>query len=177
MVELLSEFDAAYEFVHNDGPRLYVRTDRDAPRGKLVRLELDGPGTVWVKDETRNPTGAFKDRFHAVSVSMARHLGYAKVTSSTTGNHGTSLAAYAARAGLRCLVFVDPRAPQVQRDLIRLFGAGLVAMRERRGGVSMHRGGRAAYYAYKMALTLALLPVRRRSPYRAQQSTTPVSVP
>lgn len=98
----------------------------------LVRLDVEGPGTLWAKDETRNPTGAFKDRFHAVSVSMARHLGFAKVTSSTTGNHGTSLAAYAARAGLRCLVFADPGAPEVQRDLIALFGAGLVVMRSRR---------------------------------------------
>lgn len=99
----------------------------------LVRLEVEGPGALWAKDETRNPTGAFKDRFHAVSVSMARHLGFAKVTSSTTGNHGTSLAAYAARAGLRCLVFADPGAPEVQRDLIALFGAGLVVSKSRRG--------------------------------------------
>lgn len=42
-----------------------------------------------------------------------------------------------------------------------------VQMRERLGGVSMHRGGRIAYYAYKMALTLSLLPVRRSSPFRA----------
>jgi glycosyltransferase involved in cell wall biosynthesis len=42
-----------------------------------------------------------------------------------------------------------------------------VRMHERLGGVSMHRGGRIAYYAYKMLLTLSLLPVRRVSPFRA----------
>lgn len=98
----------------------------------LVRLDIQGPGVLWAKDETRNPTGAFKDRFHAVSVSMARHLGFTKVTSATTGNHGTSLAAYAARAGLRCVIFADPGAPEVQRDLIALFGAGLVVVKSRR---------------------------------------------
>ena len=36
-------------------------------------------------------------------------------------------------------------------------------MHARKGGVSMHRGGRAAYYAYKMLLTLSLLPIRRKS--------------
>jgi glycosyltransferase involved in cell wall biosynthesis len=36
-------------------------------------------------------------------------------------------------------------------------------MHPRKGGVSMHRGGRAAYYAYKMLLTLSLLPIRRKS--------------
>ncbi len=41
-----------------------------------------------------------------------------------------------------------------------------VTMHERIGGVSMHRGSRAAYYGYKMFLNLALLPVRRTSPFR-----------
>jgi glycosyltransferase involved in cell wall biosynthesis len=41
-----------------------------------------------------------------------------------------------------------------------------VKMHPRLGGLSMHRGGRAAYYAYKMLLTLSLLVVRRRSPFR-----------
>jgi hypothetical protein len=67
--------------------------------------------------------------------------------------------------------------------LITLSRAGLklvevpVVMHERIGGVSMHRGGRAAYYAYKMVLTLALLPIRRRSPFRAQHATTPECAP
>ena len=39
-------------------------------------------------------------------------------------------------------------------------------MHERIGGVSMHRGSRAAYYMFKMLLNLALLPVRRPSPFR-----------
>ena len=42
-----------------------------------------------------------------------------------------------------------------------------VRMHPRAGGVSMHRGSRVAYYAYKMILTLSLLPIRRASPYRA----------
>jgi hypothetical protein len=41
-----------------------------------------------------------------------------------------------------------------------------VKMHARVGGVSMHRGTRAAFYAYKMFMSLALLKVRRRSPYR-----------
>ncbi len=57
--------------------------------------------------------------------------------------------------------------------LITLSRAGLklkevpVRMHERKGGMSMHRGSMAAYYAYKMFLTLALLAVRRVSPFRA----------
>jgi hypothetical protein len=56
--------------------------------------------------------------------------------------------------------------------LIQLATSGLklvevpVKMHARVGGVSMHRGTRAAFYAYKMFMSLALLKVRRRSPYR-----------
>ena len=42
-----------------------------------------------------------------------------------------------------------------------------VRMHPRVGGVSMHRGSRVVFYAYKMFLTLALLPIRRASPYRS----------
>ena len=57
--------------------------------------------------------------------------------------------------------------------LIDLHRAGLkiaevpVRMYPRRGGTSMHRGGRVAFYAYKMLMNLSLLPVRRMSPFRA----------
>jgi threonine synthase len=98
----------------------------------LLRLPGAGPGRIWIKDETRNPTGAFKDRFQAVSVSMARAMGFGKVVASTTGNHGTALAAYAARAGLECVVFCDPRAPVVQRRLMRFYGARVAVLAARR---------------------------------------------
>jgi threonine synthase len=98
----------------------------------LLRLEGVGPARVWLKDETRNPTGAFKDRFHTVSLSVARALGFRKVTASTTGNHGTSMAAYAARGGLACLAFCDPRAPALQRRLMQAFGARVAVLPARR---------------------------------------------
>ncbi len=56
--------------------------------------------------------------------------------------------------------------------LITLARSGLqltevpVVMHARESGVSMHAGGRSAYYAYKMLLTLCLLPWRRQSPFR-----------
>lgn len=97
----------------------------------LVRLEGPTGARIWLKDETRNPTGSFKDRLHAVSITMARLLGFEKAVASTTGNHGTALAAYAARAGMQALVFCDPRAPLVQRRLMQLFGARVVVLADR----------------------------------------------
>jgi threonine synthase len=97
----------------------------------LVRLEGVEGSRIWLKDETRNPTGSFKDRLHTVSLTMARVLGFDKAVASTTGNHGTALAAYAARAGMSALVFCDPRAPLVQRRLMQLFGARVVVLADR----------------------------------------------
>jgi threonine synthase len=84
----------------------------------LIRL-----GDLYLKNETANPTWSFKDRFHAVSVSAARMLGYRKVVASTTGNHGVSTAAYAAAAGMKCVVFCHREAPLVQRRMIGMYGA------------------------------------------------------
>jgi glycosyltransferase involved in cell wall biosynthesis len=50
-----------------------------------------------------------------------------------------------------------------------------VAMHARRGGLSMHRGARIAYYAYKMLLNLVLLPVRRPTPLRCRDSVARLS--
>jgi threonine synthase len=97
----------------------------------LIRLDTNGPGNIWIKDETRNPTGAHKDRFHSVSVSMARHLGFSKITAATTGNHGLSAAAYAARARMQSLIFCDPQSPLVLRDLINFFGGRVAVLAER----------------------------------------------
>jgi glycosyltransferase involved in cell wall biosynthesis len=45
-----------------------------------------------------------------------------------------------------------------------------VTMQERLGGISMHRGARIAYYGYKMALTLLLMRVRRKTPFRSRDT-------
>jgi len=43
VVELLNEFDAAYDFVGNDGPKFWFRTDADAPRGRVVEIDITAP--------------------------------------------------------------------------------------------------------------------------------------
>jgi threonine synthase len=96
----------------------------------LIRMR-SAPGRLWIKDETRNPTGAHKDRFHSVAVSMARALGIRKVTASTTGNHGTSLAAYAAKADMQCLIFCDVRSPAVLRQAMQVYGARVATFSKR----------------------------------------------
>ncbi|MCS7110626.1 MAG: threonine synthase [Ignisphaera sp.] len=59
---------------------------------------------VYVKFEGSNPTGSFKDRGMTVGVTIARNIGVEGVIVASTGNTAASAAAYAARAGLRCVV-------------------------------------------------------------------------
>jgi threonine synthase len=63
-------------------------------------------GEVWLKVEGDNPTGSFKDRGMTAAISVARHEGAAAVVCASTGNTSASMAAYAAKAGLKPLVLV-----------------------------------------------------------------------
>jgi threonine synthase len=97
-------------------------------RVEALNRELGLPN-LWLKLEGVNPTGAFKDRFHTVSLAVARELGFRRALVATAGNHGTSCAAYAARAGIPLLVILSPLSPPEQRRLMRLFGARVVVPR------------------------------------------------
>jgi len=61
---------------------------------------------LHVKNEGENPTGSFKDRGMTVGVTTAVKLGADSVVCASTGNTSASLAAYAARAGLKCFVLI-----------------------------------------------------------------------
>ncbi len=61
---------------------------------------------VWLKVEGGNPTGSFKDRGMTAAISVAKHEGAAAVVCASTGNTSASMAAYAAKAGLKPLVLV-----------------------------------------------------------------------
>ena len=65
-----------------------------------------GMRALWVKDDSANPTHSFKDRVVSVALTAAKQLGFTRVACASTGNLANSVAAYAARAGLECYVFV-----------------------------------------------------------------------
>jgi len=65
-----------------------------------------GLGRLSIKFEGENPTGSFKDRGMTVGVSKAVEMQAKIVACASTGNTSASLSAYAARAGLRCIVLV-----------------------------------------------------------------------
>jgi threonine synthase len=91
--------------------------------------ELAG-AEVWLKIEGANPTGSFKDRGMTVAVSAAIAEGASAVVCASTGNTAASAAAYAARAGLRCLVIV-PEGKIAAGKLAQalMHGARVIALR------------------------------------------------
>ena len=77
------------------------------PLLKAKRLgEKLGLKNLYLKDETRNPTGSFKDRAMSVSVSMAKYFGFRRAVIASSGNAAASLAAYGAKAGIEVYAFV-----------------------------------------------------------------------
>jgi len=80
---------------------------------------------LWIKDESRNPTGSFKDRGLSVAISCAKELGVKKVAIPSAGNAGGSLAAYAARAGIEAHVFMPRDTPTANQIEVRQYGGQL----------------------------------------------------
>ena len=68
--------------------------------------EVAGVKKLYVKDETRNPTGSFKDRHATVIVSMAVENGVRKIFTVSSGNESAALGCYCSRAGIESLAFV-----------------------------------------------------------------------
>ena len=67
---------------------------------------------LWVKDDSGNPTHSFKDRVVAVALSAARELGLQVLACPSTGNLANAVAAAAARAGIKSVVFVPENLEQ-----------------------------------------------------------------
>jgi threonine synthase len=86
-----------------------------------------GLTSLWVKDETRQPTGSFKDRPLSVAVSKGKELGATTVVTASSGNAAAAMSAYAARAGLRAVVLVAADTPSGK--LLQMCGSGARVVR------------------------------------------------
>nr|BAL44389.1 threonine synthase [uncultured bacterium]BAL56587.1 threonine synthase [uncultured Chloroflexota bacterium] len=90
----------------------------------LPRLaEKLGLKTLWLKDESRNPTASFKDRASALVVARAREIGADVVVTASTGNAGAALAGMAAATGVQAVIFAPRTAPPAKIAQLLIFGA------------------------------------------------------
>jgi threonine synthase len=91
----------------------------------LLEVDLEDR-TVLFKEDHLLPTGSFKDRGASVLISKARELRVGRVVEDSSGNAGCSIAAYSARAGIGCKIFVPWNVSPIKLIQMRSYGAEIV---------------------------------------------------
>ena len=97
-----------------------VRADR-------LAAEL-GLGELWIKDDTANPTGSFKDRVVSVALTKARQLGFKIAACASTGNLANSVAAHAARAGMDSVVLIPHDLETAKVTMTSVYGGKVISV-------------------------------------------------
>ncbi len=87
-----------------------------------------GMERLWVKDDSRNPSGSLKDRASAIAVALAQALGRETVATASTGNAAAALAALSAAAGLASVIFVPQAAPRAKIAQHLAYGSRVLAV-------------------------------------------------
>lgn len=88
-----------------------------------------GMSSLFIKDESCNPTRSFKARGMAAAVTMAQRLGARTLAAPTAGNAGCALAAYGARAGIPVFVAMPDDTPETILAEARSYGAEVEVVR------------------------------------------------
>jgi len=93
----------------------------------LVTRDWDG-AAIRFKLESQMPTGSFKDRGTAVMLNHLLEVGVGPIHEDSSGNAGSSIATYAAAAGIPCRIFIPATAPRGKVVQIAASGAGVEAI-------------------------------------------------
>ncbi len=88
-----------------------------------------GLKTLWIKDDSVNPSNSFKDRVVSVAVTMARAFGFEVISCASTGNLANATAAHAAKAGMECYVFIPEDLERAKILATQAYGAHVVAVK------------------------------------------------
>jgi len=92
----------------------------DKPEGESIRHSL------YLKDDSQNPTFSFKDRASAIVSAFAKENHITTIVAASTGNAGSSLAGMCAAQGQKAIIFVPATAPKAKLTQIMMYGAVLV---------------------------------------------------
>jgi threonine synthase len=113
--------DPASRVTLNPGCTPLVRAD-------ALAAEVGLDASLWVKDDSANPTHSFKDRVVSVALTAARGLGFERYACASTGNLANSVAAHAARAGVPSMVFIPADLESGKVVTTSVYGGDVVAV-------------------------------------------------
>ena len=129
----------------SEGTIQYPLTVGDTPLYPAFGLRVKlGMPQLWIKDETRGPTGSNKDRATALVIEHGLRTGATTVTAASTGNVAASLAVGAAASGLRAVIFVPATVAEAKLAVMLLAGATVI---------KVQRGYDAAFELSRQAAT------------------------
>jgi threonine synthase len=121
-----------YEALLPGGPSI-ERVDMGAgftPLRRADRLaDALGLETLWIKDDSVNPSNSFKDRVVSVATTMARAFGFEAISCASTGNLANATAAHAAKIGMPCYVFIPEDLERAKVLATAAYGAKVVAVK------------------------------------------------
>ncbi|MBM3764290.1 MAG: pyridoxal-phosphate dependent enzyme [Acidobacteria bacterium] len=131
---------AVYGFERTDSYRRGIEADCEwiySARDRAGRSDFLTPcvasaehgDSLLFKLESCQPSGSYKDRFAAAEVERLAALGVKRVVATSSGNTGSALAAYCARAGMQCAVVVNADAPTGKLAQMRAHGARVLRVR------------------------------------------------
>ncbi|MEA1994045.1 MAG: threonine synthase [Euryarchaeota archaeon] len=87
--------------------------------------ETIGGVSLWLKEDQLFPTGSFKDRGASVLISKLKELGIQRVVEDSSGNAGAAIAAYCAKAEIKCDIFVPKEVSSAKMHQTESYGAEL----------------------------------------------------
>ncbi len=115
----------------------FLPVERRVTLGEGWTPLVDAPGwDAQFKLDSLFPTGSFKDRGAAVTLSLADALGVERVVEDSSGNAGHAIATYAARAGMEAEIFVPSDAKPAKREAITRTDAAVVGVEGSRQDVT-----------------------------------------
>lgn len=126
--------------------------------------EKYGPGKIFFKNESANPTWSFKDRGSLTGIMHALETGYRAIGTVSTGNMAASVAAYGARAGIETFILVKNNLPEEKINPIAVYGAKVIKVNGDYGQLyydSLEAGGELGIYF-----------INSDSPFRVEGSKT-----
>jgi threonine synthase len=148
-----------------DGEEPVTLGEGDTPLVRAEELGSELDLHLFVKDESRNPTGSFKDRGLSAAVTRAALDGAKSFVVPSAGNAAAALSAFAARAGLPAKVYLPADTPEGVRRRCRHYGAEV----EEVNGLITDCGREAAAYARETgAFSVSTL----HEPYRLEGKKT-----